>query len=61
LQEVLRTEQLHQPAPVQAGSATIVTAQRQLIVTLNAQIDQLGETPAMVVMYECVVYRPQGQ
>jgi transposase len=46
LQELLRTEQLHQPAPVQVAYATIVTAQVHLIVTLNAQIDQWGEVVA---------------
>jgi len=43
LQEVLRAAQLRQPPPMQAAYAAIVTAQVRLLVTLNNQIDELGE------------------
>jgi transposase len=46
VQEALRAAQLRQPAPVQTAYAAIVTTQVRLIVTLNTEIEQLGEVVA---------------
>ena len=43
---VLRADELRQATPVQAAFAAIVTAQVEVIATLNDQIDTLGEVVA---------------
>ncbi len=46
LRELLRADGLRQPEPIQAAYAAIVTAQVQLIGSLNTQIQQLGQVVA---------------
>jgi len=46
LHDLLAADQLRQSPPVQAAYAAIVTAQVRLLVTLNAQIDDLGQVVA---------------
>jgi hypothetical protein len=61
MQQVLRSPQLRQPAPVQAAYAAIVTTQVRLVTTLNTQIEQLGEVVAAhfgLSRHECGCIRP---
>jgi transposase len=44
--QTLRTQQLHQPAPVQNAYTAIVSAQVQLINVLNVEIAELGQVVA---------------
>jgi transposase len=44
--QTLRTQQLHQPAPLQNAYAAIVSAQVQLINVLNIEIAELGQVVA---------------